>query len=195
MINTQSKNSARLSQLMRWTRILFIIGLLLGLLGLVTLMAQVGTSSPNPEPRNSGERQELSVRGQIEREGYEQPYGKTDNEIRTSLKIEGKTADVVGYNRQTDRWLVAESKGGNIEAATKQLENTFNHLIKGNPEIAGKVDFRLYTNQMQLDKLLSQDGLAGWRMREGFLGWIDDATNTWHFWESQGLRIAVLLAP
>ncbi len=195
MINTQLKNSARLSQLMRWTRIFLIIGLLLGMLGLVTLMAQVGTGSPNPAPRNSGERQELSVRGQIEREGYEQPYGKTDNEIRANLKIEGKTADVVGYNRQTDRWLVAESKGGDIDSAYNQLKNTVKFLTRNNPQIeVGRIDLRIYTNAQQYARLSEAD-IAGWRISsQSQLGWVGEA-NEWLFADVEGINILVFLAP
>ena len=164
-------------------------------MGLVAQLARVSTGDPNPDPRDNGEHQELSVRSQLEREGYEQPYGKTDAEIRVNLKIDGKAADVVGYNPKTSRWLVAESKGGDIEGATKQLANTFKHLLRSNPNVSGRVDLRLYTNQAQYSKMLTEDGLAGWRIRDGYLGWIEQETNTWTFWEEQGVRATVFSAP
>lgn len=168
---------------------------LLGAMGLVAQLARVSTGDPNPDPRDNGERQEVSVRSQLEREGYEQLYGKTHAEIRANLKIEGKAADVVGYNPKTGRWLVAESKGGDIDGAFKQVENTFEFLQRKNPQLDLKqVDLRIYTSSKHFARLSEAD-IAGWRINvQGELGWVGES-NEWLFADIQGIKVLVYLAP
>lgn len=179
-------------------RLFIAIALLLALLGAMGLLAQlarVSTGDSNPDPRDSGEHQEISVRSQLEREGYEQPYGKTDAEIRANLKIEGKAADVVGYNPKTGRWLVAESKGGDIDSAFKQVKNTFEFLQRKNPQLDLKqIDLRIYTSSKHFARLSEAD-IAGWRINPQYeLGWVGES-NEWIFASVEGIKVLVYLAP
>ncbi len=67
-----------------------------------------------PDEQQLGQAQEDRVRSRLASQGYTQPFGISDNEIRLNLDFAGKCADFVGYNHHVDKWLVAESKGNNI---------------------------------------------------------------------------------
>jgi len=123
---------------------------------------------------------------------YDQVYGSTDAEIRRGLGITGKTADFLGYEAQQGRWLIAESKGGDLDKAFKQLTNTANGLINKVPDAASKLDLRIYMNQIQYDKLVQGD-LSGWRVQHGLLGWTDEA-GKWVHATVNGARILVQAA-
>jgi hypothetical protein len=186
-------------------RIVFVLLILMALPAImaVYLAAQTGMGetispggqNPNPSPEQRGQTQEDAVRDAIQREGYEQPFGTTDAEIRTNLSVQGKTADMVGYHPAQDRWLIAESKGGDIRTAYDQLENTMDALLKRNPSIpSSKVELKIYTNAEQFRKM-TQGDLAGWRVDENkYLGW-RDIDEVWHYAELKGNRILVQVAP
>lgn len=179
---------------------ILLLALLIGLVALAVFAAEAetgsgGAAAPNPrDPR--GQPQEDAVRDSIRKEGYEQPYGKTDTEIRTNLNIEGKTADIVGYHPGKDHWLIAESKGGNLDVAYAQLKNTAEHLVAREPTSLGKIEMRIYAKADQYAKFFAEPyNISGWRLSESYLGWIDEATGKWTYAELVGSRIVVLAAP
>lgn len=143
------------------------------------------------DPNKWGTAQEQQLREALSKT-YNQVYGATDAEIRRGLGITGKTADFLGYNAQQNRWLIAESKGGDLDKAFKQLTNTANGLLNKAPDAVGKLDLRIYMNQTQYNKLV-QGGLPGWRVQDGFLGWIDEAEQ-WVYATVNGVRISVQAA-
>jgi len=148
----------------------------------------------NPDPNKRGPEQEQALRSLLARE-YEQKYGETDSAIRTNLGIRGKVADFLGYNGKSNRWLIAESKGGDIDSAYKQLSNTMKGLLGKESGSAGNIDLRIYSNANQFSKLTGTDGLGGWRVNsEGLLGWLDEY-NRWNYAEIQGVRVTVQSAP
>ncbi len=106
-----------------------------------------------PDEQQLGQAQEERVRSYLVGLGYTQPYGITDGEIRRNLGIRGKCADFVGYHPQLTRWLVAESKGGNIDAAYKQLRNTLVGLLVKRPEAEGKIGLELHIDANNFAKL------------------------------------------
>jgi hypothetical protein len=80
--------------------------------------------------------------------------------------------------------------------AISQLQNTIKGLLGKNPGAAGNIDLRIYTNSAQYQKLLQEpNGLAGYQLRDGFLGWMDEATNSWQYAEINGMRIGVSSVP
>jgi hypothetical protein len=144
---------------------------------------------------NQGMAQEERVRDALTQQGYRQPFGTTDQEVAKNLGIKGKVADFVGYNDDIDTWLIAESKGGDMQKAVTQLENTTEALIAREGSI--KVDLKIYTRPEQYAKFAQEpDGLAGYRLDEhGYLGWNDQTTNQWHYAEIDGIKISVHVAP
>ena len=99
--------------------------------------AQTIQAQPSPPVSEGGaqqgQAQELRVREVLQKEGYEQPLGNIDTAIRQNLGLkanEGKIADFVGRNSANDRWLVAESKGGDLRSAVRQLRIT-NYRVSG----------------------------------------------------------------
>jgi len=143
---------------------------------------------------NHGYDQEQRVRDALTEEGYTQPYGVDDQEVAKNLGIKGKVADFVGYNDEIDSWLIAESKGGNIDHAIKQLENTNAGLT--NTRGVGSTEFRIYTNADQYPKLQGPQGLAGYRVdSNGYLGWIDEFSSEWHYVEVDGVKVLVQMIP
>ena len=140
------------------------------------------------------------MRESLRKEGYEQPLGESDTAIRQKLGLkvnEGKVADFVGRNPATDRWLIAESKGGDLQSAMGQLKNTARHLWKINQTAnASNTDFRIYTNAEQFQKLQLPDDVSrmgGYALREGYLGYTDEVIG-WSFETVDGIRILVQLA-
>lgn len=125
--------------------------------------------------------QEARMRLWLVNQGYHQPYGTTDAEIRRRLGITGKCADFVGYHPGRGMWLIAESKGGNIDLAEEQLRNTLRGLLDAVPEAVEALELWLYINQRQYNKL-SQHELAGYSLQNGFLG----------FFEKQGFRYTTI---
>ena len=105
----------------------------LGLIALLILrwMSAVavvgGASSPPPiRPSSSAEdfAREARVRRALDRERWEQVLGEDDTAIARALRIQNqRCADFVGVQGDAE-WLVAESKGSDIDHAARQLENT-----------------------------------------------------------------------
>jgi hypothetical protein len=176
--------------------IVLLIALMGGVAALLAFAAEAGVGGTAPNPRDPrGQSQEESVRNAIEREGYEQPFGKTDAEIRANLGIEGKTADVVGYHPAHDRWLIVESKGGDVQTAYEQLRDTTQGLIGKAQVSPDKIELRMYLKGEQYAKFFRKpNDIAGWRLNDGYLGWQDDPTGQWVYAEINGLRINVLPA-
>ena len=110
-----------------------------------------------------GEEQEARVRSRLVAEGYEQLYGASDYEIRRNLGFRGKCADFVGYHPQLDRWLIAESKGSDLDAAEKQLQNTLLALVSKEPQAVGKISLQVHLRANQYNKLPGV-GLGGYRL-------------------------------
>jgi hypothetical protein len=123
---------------------------------------------------------------------YGQPFGESDAEIRSRLGVRGKVADFVGYNREQDRWLIAESRGSDLDFAYLQLLETAERLQVVVPTSACRVSLRLYLSPLQRVRL-ARDGLGGWRLRDGLLGWLGES-NDWHDAEIAGSRVVVLPA-
>jgi len=155
--------------------------------------SQAGNTG-SPDPNQWGHQQERVVREALAR-NYEQVYGTSDAEIRQGLNLQGKVADFVGYNSQYGRWLIAESKGGDMLKAVEQLQNTMKGVLDKTGVQAVDIDLRIYTNAGNLQRLLgSEMGLGGYRVRDGFLGFISDS-GEW-IWEMiNGVRIAIQVHP
>ena len=130
------------------------------------------SGDPN-DPNQWGPIQEQRLRDMLSKT-YNQRFGTTDAEIRKGLGISGKTADFLGYNAQQNRWLIAESKGGDLGKAYQQLTNTAQGLLSKVPEATGNLDLRIYMNATQYGKL-TQGLLPGWRANNGYLGWLDES--------------------
>ncbi len=172
-----------------------------------SLTASVAVIQAQPSPPASegntsrGQAQESHVRELLNKEGYEQPLGNNDVAIRQNLGLranEGKIADFVGKNSSSDRWLVAESKGGDLRAAVRQLDNTAQRLWQKNiGATPTNTEFRVYTNANQFDKLqvaVDESKMGGYVIRDGYLGYTDEI-GTWIYENINGARILVLLAP
>ncbi|MFZ1707913.1 MAG: hypothetical protein WAW20_04885 [Anaerolineae bacterium] len=144
------------------------------------------------DPNNWGPKQEQIVRQSLTRD-YRQDYGVSDAEIRQSLGIQGKVADFVGYNSQQGRWLIAESKGSDIDGAVSQLSNTMNGVLQRTGVAASAVELRIYMSASQYQRLLA-DNIGGWRVQDGYLGWLDDI-GQWYWANVNGIRILVEQAP
>jgi RHS repeat-associated protein len=144
------------------------------------------------DPNNWGSKQEQIVRQSLAND-YQQVYGASDAEIRQGLGIQGKVADFVGYNSQQGRWLIAESKGSDIDGAVSQLGNTMNGVLQRTGAAANTVELRIYMSTSQYQRLLS-DNIGGWRVQDGYLGWLDDV-GQWYWANVNGIRILVEQAP
>lgn len=143
------------------------------------------------DQQTSGEEQEARVRIRLVAEGYEQPYGETDDEIRRNLAITGKCADFVGYHPNLDRWLIAESKGSDLWSAEIQLANTLVALLGIQVRAKGKTELRIYTNPSQYSRLGQEPHGTGGYYREGdFLGTKPDGIN-FEFAQILGYRIRI----
>ena len=156
--------------------------------------AIITPSFPNPRPAEQrllgessvgtivgkgslGEAQEERVRQQLVAEGYQQPYGTTDIEIRRNLGILGKCADFVGYHARLDRWLIAESKGNDMQSALEQIESTLHALIATEVSAAKHIELRIYTNQQQYERLTKDPrGASGYHVKGSFLGYRPERT-------------------
>lgn len=174
-------------------------------IGRVILPARAIPAQASPPPSEGGSQQgqaqESRVREMLRKEGYEQPLGESDTAIRQNLGLkanESKVADFVGHNPANDRWLVAESKGGNMESAMGQLRNTARNLWQRNSSATpGNTDFRIYTSSEQYQKLqLSSqiNKMGGYELREGYLGYYNEV-GTWIDEVIEGAKVLVMIAP
>jgi len=132
--------------------------------------------------------QEEQVRKRLISEGYIERYGSNDTEIRRRLGINGPCADFVGFHPQRGMWLVAESKGGNLERAEKQLANTLRGLLAIEPEAVEAVELRIYMSEHQHTRLLTK-GLAGYLLDGGFLGFMQETG--FQLTLIQGIRVRI----
>ena len=159
--------------------------------------AQVQPSPPVTE--GQGQAQESRVREALHKEGYEQPLGNSDTAIRQTLGLktnQGRVADFVGRHLSSRRWLVAESKGVDIESAVGQIRNTAQLLWRrGLGADMSNTELRLYTTPQQYNRLLvSVDKQIGYGVRDGYLGYTDEL-GAWIYETVQGLKILVQVVP
>ncbi len=145
-----------------------------------------------PGGLTSGEEQERHMRRLLVDQGYEQPYGTTDEEIRQNLVVTGPCADFVGYNSQTDRWVIAESKGSDLWSAEIQLANTLAALLAKRPAANQKVELHIYTNPSQYSRLIKEPHGSGGYYRQGeFLGY-KQSGGTFYFSTILGYAVRIL---
>jgi hypothetical protein len=159
-------------------------------------VASSGGLSAGPE--GGGEEQERRVRELLTREGFEQPFGASDAEIRVNLNLRGNTADFVGYRRADNTWLVAESKGSDFLSALRQLENTVDVLFsRGVSASVQNTQLRIYTNRAQYARLMNNSpdalGMGGYKVIDGYLGWHEGGE--WVYAFARGIKVFVHLAP
>ena len=117
--------------ILRWTSSVAVVG---------------GASSPPPiRPSSSAEdfAREARVRRALDRERWEQVLGEDDTAIARALRLQNqRCADFAGVRGDAE-WLVAESKGSNIDHAVEQLSNTLRGIrAKGLP--VKSVELRIY---------------------------------------------------
>lgn len=112
-----------------------------------------------PDSQKQGEAQEASVRARLSSQGYTQPYGLSDDEIRKGLGMRGKCADFLGYHPQLDEWLIPESKGSDMDAAYEQLNNTMKGLLAKQSVARGKIVLQVHISSQNYT-FLSRDGMA-----------------------------------
>ncbi|HEX9989564.1 MAG TPA: hypothetical protein VGE45_13945 [Chloroflexia bacterium] len=143
------------------------------------------------DQQTPGEEQEARVRSRLVAEGYEQPYGASDDEIRRNLGFRGKCADFVGYHPKLDRWLIAESKGSDLWSAEIQLANTLTALLDIQVVAKGMIELHIYTKPSQYSRLRQEPHGTGGYYREGdFLGTKPDGIN-FKFAHILGYRIRI----
>jgi hypothetical protein len=119
--------------------------------------------------------------------------GASDEAIRSALGLRGKVADFVGYNARQNRWLIAESKGGNIGDAFDQLANTTKGLLDKYP--GAQVKLRIYVNVEKYSILERGGDLGGYVMNaQRQLGWVNELKQ-WVDAEIAGVKILALQAP
>jgi predicted secreted Zn-dependent protease len=129
---------------------------------------------------------ELNKRiGGIEREQFSQLqaldeggelYGKSDAENRDALgKKLGRDADQMKDEKISDTiarkkdgsFIVTESKGGNVNDAVIQLQNTIRLLLQAEPKAAGRISARITVTPDALARLQSAEGLQGYCVGSG----------------------------
>ena len=97
-----------------------------------------------------------------------------------------------GYNNQQGRWLIAESKGSDLDQGWAQLENTMSALFAKTPTTAGSIDLRMYMKATQYENLLA-GRMLGWTVRNGILGWLAESGQ--FVGNINGVDVVVLVAP
>lgn len=171
--------------------------------GSAMLPAQSLQAQPSPPASEGGsvqgQAQESRVREALRKEGYEQPLGNSDTAIRQNLGLkanQGRIADFIGRHLSSKRWLVAESKGADIESAVGQIRNTVQLLWRrGLGADVSNTELRLYTTRQQYDRLLSSfNQQVGYGVHDGYLGYTSEL-NGWVYETVQGLKILVQIAP
>ncbi len=149
-----------------------------------------GGQTASPNPSNSGYDQEEKVR-QLLAKQYDQLYGD-EKSIRQFLNLQGKTADFLGHNTNTDQWLIAESKASDLDSAFEQLRNTAQAFVKMKPD--ANFELKLFLDPKNFDILRHEGEIFGWRMNAaGYLGWQPESN--WVDATIQGVKILVQKAP
>ena len=100
-----------------------------------------GSASPQPpirpSPSAKDSAREARVRRLLEDEKWEQVLGEDDQAIAKALRIQNQAcADFAGVQGDAE-WLVAESKGTDIDRAVQQIENTLRAIRAKGP--AGQI--------------------------------------------------------
>jgi hypothetical protein len=125
-------------------------------------------------------------------EGMTQPHGASDAEVRKGLGMgpDEPCADILSKDA-SGRWVITESKGGDIDKAIKQLENTANRLVAKEPT-ATTIEFRVYPNEVNYRQMQTPEGLGLSRYRVDSAGLLtqDGALVT-----SNGRSIRILPPP
>lgn len=139
---------------------LAMVLLALLLLHLVSAFEVAGSASPQPpirpSPSAKDSAREARVRRLLEDEKWEQVLGEDDQAIAKALRIQNQAcADFAGVQGDAE-WLVAESKGSDIDHAARQLENTLRGIrAKGLP--VKSVELRIYFKPDVWARLTSVD--------------------------------------
>ena len=130
------------------------------LLRLVSAFEVAGSASPQPpirpSPSAKDSAREARVRRLLEDEKWEQVLGEDDQAIAKALRIQNQAcADFAGVQGDAE-WLIAESKGSDIDHAARQLENTLRGIrAKGLP--VKSVELRIYFKPDVWARLTSVD--------------------------------------
>ena len=187
--------------------LLLSVALLLAYIGAGAIGPPTQTLNVQPSPpasegasQQQGREREARVRAKLREEGYEQPFGEDDQLIRQNLQLKPgqKVADFVGRSADGERYLVAESKGNDIDKAFRQLDETANALWKKNVGATpANTEFRIYVNdttwsKLQLSPTLNNTG--GYTVLEGYLGHTGEV-EVIDLTMISGNKILVLLAP
>ena len=139
---------------------LALVLLALLLLRLVSALEVAGSASPQPpirpSPSAKDSAREARVRRLLEDEKWEQVLGEDDQAIAKALRIQNQAcADFAGVQGDAE-WLIAESKGSDIDYAARQLENTLRGIrAKGLP--VKSVELRIYFKPDVWARLTSVD--------------------------------------
>ena len=140
------------------TLAMVLIALLL--LRLLSAFEVAGSASPQPpirpSPSAKDSAREARVRRLLEDEKWEQVLGEDDQAIAKALRIQNQAcADFAGVQGDAE-WLIAESKGSDIDHAARQLENTLRGIrAKGLP--VKSVELRIYFKPDVWARLTSVD--------------------------------------
>lgn len=153
-----------------------------------------GNTAPNPPATTPTPNDQEQVLRKVLGLEYDL-IGTSDDHVRTYLGLsqKSKIADILGTNKVTGRWLVAESKGNRMDTAVNQLRVTVDGLLNKHPSAGGQIDLRIYTNELQWNRIINDPrGLGGYKLDpNGFLGYFDDTLGTWVYEEIHGMRILV----
>ena len=139
---------------------LAMVLLALLLLHLLSAFEVAGSASPQPpirpSPSAKDSAREARVRRLLEDEKWEQVLGEDDQAIAKALRIQNQAcADFAGVQGDAE-WLIAESKGSDIDHAARQLENTLRGIrAKGLP--VKSVELRIYFKPDVWARLTSVD--------------------------------------
>jgi hypothetical protein len=154
--------------------------------------SDTGGQTASPNPSNSGPKQEEQVR-QLLAKQYEQRFGDSDKAIRAALNLKGEAAGFVGYNAHQNHWLIAESKGTDLEKAFTQLTNTTRGLLNQYPR--AHIELRIYVKAEHLTTLRDGGNFGGYYMNaQGYLG-IFDELQKWEYDTVEGIKILLQSAP
>lgn len=124
-------------------------------------MGKLQDASQQPEEQFEALGREHKVRNSMTTdEGMTQPHGASDAEVRKGLGMgaDEPCADILSRDA-SGTWVVTESKGGDIDKAIKQLENTAKRLVVKEPT-ATNVEFRIYPNAVSYRQMQAPEGLG-----------------------------------